>query len=258
MDLTLSLRNVSLKSLATWLVIASALLWILYPLLLGAKLGLPVECFFMGQICVVLCLSPYLAGRAVQNVSGNISTDTRLTRTPVFSGKRLLKLLLISQLPIFLWVSLSTGAALLLTPIPSIKAFQMLATLAMYTLSAGAVGIAATRICKDALFGAECATLLWCLLIGGVFLLNPIKRYVDDLQPFIPPALHLNPLIVACSIFEDLDIFRRPALYERTPVPSYIFVYPNPWYLVGLWQLLLGGGCLWGTWQIDKFRKSSV
>ena len=258
MDATLGDRNHFLKTLATWLVIASFLLWLVYQLLVQAKLGLPIECFFMAQIFVVLLVAPYLAARTVQWDFLNTGFDAQLTLSSISTGQRLLKLLLISQIPMLCWVFLSTGAALFVTRVPLLKAFQMLVILGIYSLSAAAVGMSGAQIFRGALFGAEFATLLWCVLIGGAFLLNPLKRYVDDLQPFIPPVLHLNPLIVVCCIFEGLDIFRNPLLYELTPVPSYIFVYPKPWYLVGIWQIVIGGCCFFGAWQISKFRRYAV
>lgn len=258
MDATLGDRNHVLKTLAIWLVVASFLLYLIYQLLVQAKLGLPIECFFMGQIFVVLLVSPYLAARTVHSDMLSTSFDTQFTLSPISSRQRLLKLLLISQIPMLCWVFLSTGVALLVTGVAFVKAFQMLVMLAIYSLSAAAVGIAGAQIFRDALFGAEFAILLWCVLISGAFLLNPLMRYVDDLQPFIPPVLHLNPLIVVCCIFEGLDIFRNPLLYELTPVPSYIFVYPKPWYLVGIWQIVIGGCCFLGAWQISHFRRYAV
>lgn len=258
MDTMLGDRNHVLKTLTTWLAIASFLLWLIYKVLMQAKLGLPIECFFMGQIFVVLLVSPYLAARTVRRDFLSTSFDAQFTLSPISSQQRLLKLLLISQIPMVCWVLLSTGVALFVTDVPFVKAFQMLVMLEIYSLSAAAVGIAGAQIFRDAFFGAEFATLLWCVLIGGAFLLNPLKRYVNDLQPFIPPVLHLNPVIVACCIFEGLDFFWNPLLYELTPVPSYIFVYPKPWYLVGIWQLVIGGCCFMGAWQISKFRRYAV
>lgn len=219
-----------------------------------AKLGLPIECFFMAQVFVVLFVAPYLAARAVHDDFLSTGFDVQYTLSPISSGQRLLKLLLISQIPIVCWVFLSTGAALFVTRIPFMKASQMFVILVMYSISAAAVGISGAQIFRDALFGAEFATVLWCVLIGGAFLLNPLKRYVDDLQPFIPPVLHLNPVIVVCCIFEGLDLFRNPLLYELTPVPSYVFYYPKPWYLVGVWQIVMGGCCFLGAWQISRSR----
>ena len=258
MDTTLDDRNHFLRTLITWFVIASLLLYLIYRVLVQAKLGLPIECFFMAQIFVVLLVAPYLAARAVQGDFLNTSCDAQGALAPISTGHRLLRLLLISQIPMLTWVFLFTGAALFVTRIPFAKALQMCLILGIYSMSAAAVGICGVQVFRDALFSAEFATLLWCVLIGGAFLLNPLQRYVDDLQPFIPPVLHLNPLIVVCCIFEGLDIFRNPLLYERTPVPSYVFYYPKPWYLVGIWQIVIGGCCFLGAWQISRSRRYAV
>ena len=258
MDATLSNRNHFLRTLITWFVIASFLLYLIYRVLIQAKLGLPIECFFMAQVFVVLLVAPYLAARAVRCDFLNTGFDAQYALASISSGHRLLRLLLISQIPMLCWVVLSTGAALFVTRIPVAKALQMFVILGIYSLSAAAVGVWGTQVFRDALFSAEFATLLWCVLIGGAFLLNPLQRYVDDLQPFIPPVLHLNPLIVVCCIFEGFDIFRNPLLYELTPVPSYVFFYPRPWYLVGVWQIVIGGCCFLGAWQISRSRRYAV
>ena len=258
MDTTLSDRNRFLRTLITWCVIASFLLYLIYRVLMQAKLGLPIECFFMAQVFVVLLVAPYLAARAVRCDFLNTGFDAQYALASISSGQRLLRLLLISQIPVLCWVFLSTGAALFVTHIPFVKALQMFVILGIYSLSAGAVGVWGAQVFRDTLFSAEFATLLWCVLMGGAFLLNPLQRYVDDLQPFIPPVLHLNPLIVVCCIFEGFDIFRNPLLYELTPVPSYVFFYPKPWYLVGIWQIVIGGCCFLGAWQISRSRRYAV
>ncbi|MCY3722666.1 MAG: hypothetical protein OXG97_10635 [Candidatus Poribacteria bacterium] len=258
MDATLSDRNHLLRTLITWFVIASFLLYLIYRVLMQAKLGLPIECFFMAQVFVVLLVAPYLAARAVRCDFLNTGFDAQYALASISSGHRLLRLLLISQIPMLCWVVLSTGAALFVTRIPVAKALQMFGILGIYSLSAAAVGVWGTQVFRDALFSTEFATLLWCVLMGGAFLLNPLQRYVDDLQPFIPPVLHLNPLIVVCCIFEGFDIFRNPLLYERTPVPSYVFYYPKSWYLVGVWQIVIGGCCFLGAWQITSSRRYAV
>ena len=262
---TISSRNHLLKIFSVC-IIASFLMWILYQLLMHIKLGSPVECLFMAQICVVLLTAPYLAAYTVDtsvlrtrfNANTVPSTNGLLTLSPISSGHCLLRQLLMSQIPVLGWVLLSTAVALFVTNVPFTKALQMLMMLEIYSLSAGAVGMWGSQVFKDALFGAELATLLWCVLIGSAFWLNPFKRYVDDFQPFIPLVLHLNPLIVVCCIFEGFDIFRNPVLYDLTPVTSYVYMYPKPWYLVGVWQLVIGGCCFLGTWQIFRSRSHTA
>ena len=251
-------RNYFIKPLSVC-IIASFLLWIIYQLLMRIKLGLPIECFFMAQVCVVLLIAPYLTAYAVHTrfLSTDAAVSTRLlTRNHIFSGQWLSRQLVMSQVPVLGWVFLSTFVALCVTSLPFTKALEMVGILGIYSLSAGAVGMCGAYVFRDALFAAEFATLLWCVLIGGAFLLNPLERYVDNLQPFIAPVLHLNPLIAVCGIFEGMDIFRKPVLYELTPVTSYDHRYPNPWYLIGVWQLGIGGCCFLGAWRMFGSRGS--
>ena len=243
-------------------IIASFLLWIVYRLLMRLELGLPAECFFMAQVCIVLLLSTYFAAYAVHtrffrarfNAFAAPSTVYLLTLSPIAAGRWLLWQLVVSQVPVLCWVFLSTGAAFFITDLRFTAALQIFAILAIYTLTAAAVGMWFAQVFRDAILGAECATLLWCVLIGSALLLNPLKRYVDDPQPFIPLVLHLNPMIAVHGIFEGLDIFRKPVLYELTPVTWYDYRYPNPWYLVGMWQLVIGAGCFLGAWRMCRSR----
>ena len=256
----MSNRNDFLKTLVTWLIIPSFLLLPIYQLLTRAKLGLPIECLFMAQVFIVLLVSPYLAARAIRSdflSTGATSTSSLLTLSSLPSGGWLLRLLVRSQVPLLCWAFLSTGVALFVIDVPFVKALQVFVILGIYSLSAGAVGMCSAQVFRDAFFGVEFATFLWCVLIGSAFLLNPLGRYVNDLQPFIPPVLHLNPLIAVCCIFGS-DLFRNPLLYELTPVPSYIYVYPKPWYLVAVWQIVIGACCFLGAWQIGRSRRYAV
>ena len=258
-------RNHILKVFLTC-VVASFLLWIAYRLLRHLELGAPAECYFMAQVCVVLLTGSYLAAYIVHtgffrtrfNASVVPSTAHLLTLSPVSIGRWLLRQLVLSQVPVLCWVFLSTGAALFIIDLQFAAALEIFAILGIYSLTAGAVGMLCAQVFRDTLFGTECATFLWCVLIGGALLLNPLQRYVGDPQPFIPLLLHLNPLIVVYGIFEGLDIFRNPVLYELTPVPSYHYQYPNPWYLAGLWQLVIGGCCFLGTWWMCRSRSYST
>lgn len=266
MDTVVWDRNRFLKTLFACVATASFLLWAIYQLLVQADLGLPIECFFMAQICVVLLIAPYLAAyvvhtgflKARSELLSIDSTASLLRLSPVSAGWQLLRTLLISQVPLLCWVFLSTGIAFFITNTSFTQIFQMFIILGVYSVSAAAVGACGAQVFRDAIFGAEFAALLWCVLIGGAFLLNPLGRYVNNLQPFTSPVLHLNPIIAVCCIFEGLDIFRNPLLYELTPVPSYIFMYPKPWYLVGIWQLVIGSCCFLGAWWIGISRRYVV
>ena len=247
-------RSRFLEPLFVCIATASFLLWAIYRLLMQAKLALPVDCFFMAQACVVFLVAPYLAANSFLGAcfgSPSVSSTALLLRlSPISSGWQLLRTLLISQVPLLCWLLLSTAIAFFVTGTPFLKIGQMATLLVVYSLSAGAVGIWGAQVFKDVLFGTECAYLLWCVLIGGVFLLTPVDRYVGDIQPVISPVLHINPLIGVCYIF-GIDPFRSPLLYKLTPVGSYHVPY-TPWYLVGFWQLLIGICCFFGAWRISN------
>lgn len=222
--------------------IASFLQWLIYQLLTHAKLGSSAECFALTQTFVVFLVAPYLAACSVQSENRSSSAAQLLSLSPTPFGKRLLIGLAISQIPLLCWIFLSTGFAVSATDMSIGKAVKMLVVLGLYSFSAGAVAMCSARILKDAIFGTEFTYILSCVLIGSAFLLMPLGRYVDNLQPMIQPVLHLNPLIAVCNIFDGMDIFRTPLLYERTPITSYDFSYPS-WYVIVFWQLLIGGCC---------------
>lgn len=255
-------RNRFLKTLFACIGTASFLVWAVYQLLIQAKLGLPLECFFMAQVCVVLLVAPYLAASTTYTgffgsrpVSLSASSAMSLLRlSPISSGWHLLRTLLISQVPLLCWVFLSTVIAFFLTSPPFMKMFQIFTVLGIYSVSAAAVGVWSVRVSKDAFFGTACAYLLWCVLIGGAFLLVPVDRHVGNIQPIVPLVLHLNPLTAVFYIF-NMDPFHTPLIYDLTPVPSYLYTYA-PWYIVGFWQLLIGLCCfLWAWWISNTYRR---
>ena len=244
-------RHYTKKTFLVCTLIATFLQWIIYQLLVRAKLGLPAECFSLAQVCVILVVSPYLAACAARFGYRAVSSIQLLALSPNSAKHRLLKTLIISQLPILGWALLSTGFILVTADMSFVQALKMLAVLAIYSFSAGAVGLWGAQVFRDILFGAELAYILWCFLVGSMFLLTPLERHIDNIQPLVPIVLHANPLIAVCSIFEGWNIFRTPLLYELTLIPSYDFTYPA-WYVIGFLQLLIGGSCLLGTARISS------
>lgn len=236
--------------------IASFVQWLTYQLLTQAKFGSSAVCFALAQTFVVLLVAPYLAALSARSENRSIPSAQLLSLTPISFSKPLLMRLVISQIPLLCWIFFSIGLALFVTDLSIGKALKMLVVLGLYSFSAGAVGMWCARIFRDAIFGTECAYFLWGILIGSAFLLKPLGRYIDP-QPFIQPVLHLNPLIAVCNIFDGMDIFRTPLLYERTPITSYDFSYPS-WYIIGFWQFLIAGCCFLVTWLICRIRKVCI
>ena len=222
--------------------IASFLQWLIYQLLTQAKLGSSAECFALAQTFVVLLVAPYLAAISVQSGNRGGSSAQLLSLSPIPFGKRLLMGLAISQIPLLCWVFLSTVFALFASDMSIGKGMKMLVVLGLYSFSTGAVSMLGTYVLRDNIFGTGLTYFFLCILMGSAFLLMPLGRYINNLQPVISPVLHLNPLIAVCNIFDGMDIFRTPLLYERTPITSYDFSYPS-WYVITFWQLLIGGCC---------------
>ena len=237
--------------------IASFLQWLTYQLLIQTKLGSSAECFALAQTFVVLLVAPYLAASIGQSESRFTSSAQLLSLTPNSSGKRLLIQLAISQIPLLCWIFLSTGFAVFITSMSIGKALKMLVVLGLYSLSAGVLGMLGAYVLRDNIFGTVVTYFFFCVLISSPFLLKPLARYIENLQPMYQPVLHINPLIAVCNIFDGLDIFRNPLFYERTPITDYDYSYPS-WYVIGFWQLLITGCCFFCAWLIYIIHKVCI
>ncbi len=230
-----------LKTFFSCIFIATFLVWMLYELFTTVKFASPSLRFAITQVLVVLLAAPYLSARAVVTVS---STQL-LVLSPVSLWRFALIRLIYSQSAVILWSFLSTGFLASVFYVGSATCLKLLAVLVICSITGAAVGAGAGLLCRDALFGTELTYLLWSVLIGGVFLLGPLDRYVDNIQSVIPPFLNVNPVMAACNLFFEEDIFRTPLLYDLTPVSSYVITYPS-WYRICFWQLGLGVLCVFG------------
>lgn len=215
------------------------------------------ECFALAQAIVVLLVAPYLASVNIYKGNRPPPSVQILLLSPIPSAKSLLKRLFNSLVPLLCWVYLSTALVLIVTEITIGKVLAMIIVLTLYCISAGTVGMWCTRVLKDAIFGTEFAYFIWGVLLGSAFILKPLARYIDNIQPMIQPVLHLNPLIAVCNIFDGWDILRNPLFYELTPITSYVFTYP-PWYISCFWQFVIGGCCFLWTWQLYRASKYAV
>ena len=166
-------------------------------------------------------------------------------------GKSILKNLIISLLPIFAWILLSSGFAAVVSGMPIVKALRMIVVLTLFSFTSGAVGMCWARAFRDTLFGTLVTYLLLGVLIGSAFFIKPLERYINDLQPVFGPILHLNPVIAVCTIFDGLDVFRNPLFYELTPITSQDYTYPA-WYINIFWQLVIGTCSLLWTWWMCR------
>ena len=151
-----------------------------------------------------------------------------------------------SQIYIFCFLGLATLVFTILIPsiskITHFEVLQLQIVFGIYVIVAALVGGWWWYVFRHKIFATEVTYLGWIVLIGGVFLLAPLDRYLENLEPIIPPFLHLNPLMAVCNLLK-IDVFRTPHLYELTPIPSYRVVYPS-WHVVCAWQILIGICCV--------------
>lgn len=234
------------SSICLALIIQIILLLVICQLLFRAKLGRYADLVFLSEALLVLIVPPYLACSGLsKHFTPFLSTDllqlSRMRPRWVWLG-----IILGSQIYPFCFLALTTLVFTIHIPsvskITYLEVVQLHLIFGIYTIVAALVGGLWWRVFRHKIYAIEATYLGVSLLIGGVFLLAPLDRYVENLEPIIPPFLHLNPLIAVCHLLE-LDVFRTPHLYELTPIPSYLFVYPS-WYTVCSWQILIGIGCI--------------
>ena len=257
MKTVIETERFSTKIFIISIAIASLLQWLVYGLLNHANLGSTAECFSLAQVFVVLLVAPYIASLNIGTENHILSSEQVFLLRPIPSVISLLKHLISCLIPLLCWVYLSTGIALIATEVTIGKSLAMIVVLTLYCITAGAVGMWSARVLKDVIFGTEFTYFIWGALLGSAFILKPLARYIDNIQPMFQPILHLNPLIAVCNIFDGWDIFRNPLLYELTPMTSYVYSYP-PWYVSCFWQLIIGSCCFLWTWQMYKSSKVAV
>lgn len=229
--------------------IASFLQWIIFELFILAKLGSKAECYAIAQTFVVLIIAPYLGAISISSQFSSVLSSSSFFQYNLRIRNLLLERLFVSQIPILIWVFLSTVFSLFYTNSPPSKLLLMIIVLGVYCFVTGVLGICGARVLRDNIFGTECTYLILCVLIGSPFLLMPLDRYIHSIQQFIQPILHLNPIIAICHIYDGIDIFRTPLLYELTPITSYDYSYPS-WYMISFWFILIGCCCFLSIWQI--------
>ncbi len=233
------------------IIAQGVLVLVISQLLFRAKLGRHTDLIFISEALLILIAAPYLAcSRLSQYYTPRRSREV-LQLSRIHPRWIWVSIILGSQIYTFCFLGLITVVFIVLTPsisdITHLDVVQLHLVFGIYVIVAASVGGLWWRVLQHEVFATEATYLGWCLLIGGVFLLTPLDRYVDNLQPLIPPFLHLNPLIAVCHLLE-LDVFRTPHLYELTPIPSYIVVYP-PWYIICSWQILIGSCCAALAWR---------
>ena len=228
------------------LVGQGVLLLVICQLLLRAKLGQYTDLIFLSETLIVLIIPPYLACSGLNKhftpfLSTNFSHLSRIRPRWIW-----LSIILGSQIYTFCFLTLTFIVFMILIPsIGAISRFQVVQlhlVFGIYIIVSASVGGLWWRVFRHEIFATEVTYLGWIFLIGGVFLLSPLDRYLENLEPIIPPFLHLNPLMAVRHLLA-IDVFRTPHFYELTPIPSYRVVYP-PWHIVCTWQILIGICCV--------------
>ena len=228
------------------LIVQGVLVLVICQLLFHAKLGRFADLIFLSEALLVLIVAPYLACSTLNShftplLSGGLF---QLSQIDLRSGW--LRVILGSQIYTFCFLTLGTLALTIFIPsvsdITHLEVVQLQLVCGIYAIVAALVGGLWWRVVRHEILATEAIYLVWILLIGGVLVLSPLDRYVENLEPIIPPFLHLNPLSAVCHLLE-LDVFRTPHLYELTPIPSYRVVYPS-WHIVCFWQILIGICCV--------------
>lgn len=228
------------------IVVLGALLLVICQLLLRAKLGQYADLILLSEALLILIISPYIASSALTHhfapsLSTNVLQLSRMRLRWVW-----LSVIFGSQVYLFYFLALTSIVFTILLPsisdITPREVIQAHLIFAIYTIVGALVCGFWWSILRHQIFATLITYLGWSLLIGGVFLLSSLDRYLENLEPIIPPFLHLNPLMAVCHLLE-MDVFRTPHLYELTPVPSYRVVYP-PWHTVCVWQILIGSCCV--------------
>lgn len=236
--------------------IASFLQWIIFQLFIIGKLGSKAECYAIAQTFVVLIIAPYLGATTIRANYTSFFTSKLPILTPISIRNLLLGRLFVSQIPLLIWVFLSTAFSFFYTDSPLSRLLLLMFVLGVYCFASGTFGIWGARIFRDSIFGIEWTFLILSVLIGSPFLLMPLDRYIQSIQHYIQPILHLNPIIAICQIYDGMDIFRTPLLYKLTPITSYDFSYP-PWYLISFWFIVIGCCCFLWTWYICSHKRLS-
>ena len=232
------------------LIIQSVLLLVICQLLFRAKLGPYTNLIFISEALVVLMAPPYLACSGLTKYLALLRSRGDLQLSRLRPQWVWLNVILGSQVYTFCFLVLAMLVFIILIPaisnITYLEVVQLHLVFGIYIVVSASVGGLCWRVFRHEIFATGATYLGWTLLIGGVCLLAPLDRHLENLQLIIPPFLHLNPLIAVCHLLE-LDVFRTPHLYELTPIPSYLVIYPS-WYIVCGWQILIGICCLTLTW----------
>lgn len=249
--LSLLMGQRRMKRILITVAILCLLLLVVNQLLSHAKLTDSLGTMLLSEVFLVLIVSPYLSCRALANQFSELTSDKLLILSRIRSEGTLGATALSSQVPLICFVVLSVSIFVLFNKSSGDLSYAKLLSYHLVLLatvfSSAFIGMLGWRFFCHEIYAVQFAYAVSLLMIGGVFILSPLNRYMGTLLIFdrfsvIPVFLFINPLIAVCQLLE-IDIFRAPHLYELTPLPSYLFVYPK-WYAICGLQVLVGLCCL--------------
>ena len=228
------------------LVVQSVLLLITCQLLFRAKLGQYADLIFLSEALITLIIPPYLASSGLNKHFAPLQSTGYLQLSRMHPRRVALNIVFGSQIYTVGFLGFASVIFTILIPsisdINYLQVIQLQTVLGIYIIVASLAGGLWWSVFRHETLATEATYLGWILLIGGVFLLAPLDRYLENLEPIIPPFLYFNPLMAVCHLLK-IDVFRTPHLYELTPIPSYRVVYPS-WHVVCFWQILIGICCV--------------
>ncbi|MDE0041134.1 MAG: hypothetical protein OXT74_03810 [Candidatus Poribacteria bacterium] len=249
--LSLLIGQWGMRRILVTAIILGLLLFTVNQFLSHAKLTDSLGTVFLSEILLILIVSPYLSCRALADQFSEVKSDKLLVLSRMRPEVALGATAVSSQVLLIFFVVLSASAFVLVNKssggVSYAKLLSYHVVLLATVFSSTLVGMLGWRIFRHEIYAVLFTFAASLLMIGGVFLLSPLNRYMGTLMVFdrfsiIPPFLLINPLIAVCQLLE-IDIFRAPHLYELTPIPSYLFFYPK-WYSVCGLQVLVGLCCL--------------
>ena len=240
--------RLTLKKIIVALALQGFFFFLIFILMLAAKLGNPAKVFFLAETGLILLSAPIMTCNAISAEvrKGNVE---QLFASPIKSSEILLGKLAGLEIYnlIFLIISFTFSIVFISfkNDISVLSIIKVHLILLVYLYACGAIGILCSTICQNFLYAVEIAYTVLGILISDVVIIRPFIRWGFKASSTISLALHVNPFTPVCAILE-LDIFRTQGginLYDLSPVASYGYSFPN-WYLIGLWYILGLVSCL--------------
>ena len=249
--LSLLMGQWRMRRILITVIILGLLLITVNRLLSHAQLAHNLGTVFLSEILLILIVSPYLSCRALADQFSEVTSDKLLVLSRIRLEVTLAATAVSSQVLLICFAILTASTFALVNKSSGDVSFAKLLSYHVVLLasvfSSALIGMLGWRI-----FSARDLRRSVCIRRVtpndrwgfSSFTAESLHGNVTGFDRFsiIPVFLLINPLIAVCQLLE-IDLFRTPHLYELTPLPSYLFVYPK-WYAVSGFQVLVGLCCL--------------